>query len=152
MNDQSNARARQTGPALEAHYQFILWLVPTLERFPRNQWDAEKTAPGGSFSANRWGLHDMHGNVAEWVQDCWNWDYKGAPADGSAWESGDCSERVLRGGSWISEPYSDFSLAICSACRASILLKSRQRRIFGHIVGGEIFRSSTVGFRVVRSF
>ena len=37
MNDQSNARARQTGPALEAHYQFILWLVPTLERFPRSQ-------------------------------------------------------------------------------------------------------------------
>ena len=65
-----------------------------------SQWDNEMSAPVGSFEANRWGLYDMHGNVAEWVQDCWNWDYKGAPADGSAWESGDCSERVLRSGSW----------------------------------------------------
>ena len=42
----------------------------------------------------------MHGNVWEWVEDCWNESYKGAPNDGSAWTSGDCSRRVLRGGSW----------------------------------------------------
>ncbi len=65
-----------------------------------SQWDNEKTAPVGSFKANGWGLHDMHGNVMEWVQDCWNNSYRGAPIDGSAWESGDCSYRVLRGGSW----------------------------------------------------
>ena len=65
-----------------------------------SRWDDRQTAPVGSFSANRWGLHDMHGNVWEWVQDCWNGNYRGAPTDGSAWESGDCSERVLRGGSW----------------------------------------------------
>ena len=118
-----------------------------------SQWDAEKTAPVGSFSTNRWDIHDMHGNVAEWVQDCWNWNYKGAPADGSAWESGDCSERVLRGGSWRSEPYSSIWPAICSACRARVRLKSHRIRIFGGTpVGGVIFRSSTVGFRVVRSF
>ena len=61
--------------------------------------------PVGSFGANSWGLHDMHGNVWEWVQDCWNDSYRGAPRDGSAWESGDCSLRVLRGGSWPRDPW-----------------------------------------------
>ena len=63
-----------------------------------DSWD--HTAPVGSFGANGFGLHDMHGNVREWVEDCWNGSYAGAPEDGSAWESGDCGRRVLRGGSW----------------------------------------------------
>ena len=64
------------------------------------------TAPVGSFGANAWGLHDMHGNVSEWVQDCWHGNYTGAPGDGSAWTSGgDCSRRVLRGGSWLLYPW-----------------------------------------------
>ena len=58
------------------------------------------TAPVGSFPANPWGLHDMHGNVWERVQDCWNISYEGAPTDGSAWTDGDCSQSVFRGGSW----------------------------------------------------
>ena len=65
-----------------------------------------KTVPVGSFPANGFGLHDMHGNVWEWVEDCWNDSYHGAPADGSAWTSeGDCEERVVRGGSWRFGPH-----------------------------------------------
>ena len=59
------------------------------------------TAPVGSFAANRFGLHDMHGNVWEWVEDCWHESYRGAPPVGRAWTAGgDCGKRVLRGGSW----------------------------------------------------
>ncbi len=70
-----------------------------------SQWDDDRTAPVGSFPANAWGLHDMHGNVLEWVQDCWNDSYNGAPTDGSAWTSGECSRRVIRGGSWYNFPW-----------------------------------------------
>ena len=69
-----------------------------------SQWDEDRTAPVGSFPANAFGLHDMHGNVWEWVLDCWNDTYSGAPTDGSAWLSGNCGRRVLRGGSWVSYP------------------------------------------------
>jgi formylglycine-generating enzyme required for sulfatase activity/serine/threonine protein kinase len=60
----------------------------------------KQTAPVGSYEANDFGLLDMHGNVYEWTQDCWNGSYAGAPSDGSAWTRGDCDRRVLRGGSW----------------------------------------------------
>ena len=62
------------------------------------------TAPAGSFPANGFGLHDMAGNAWQWTADCWNESYNGAPSDGSAWIAGDCSRRVLRGGSWINNP------------------------------------------------
>ena len=62
-----------------------------------------RTAPAGSFRPNAFGLYDTVGNVAEWVEDCWNPSYRGAPADGSAWTQGDCSLRVLRGGSFDSK-------------------------------------------------
>ena len=66
----------------------------------------EETVPVGSFSANGFGLHDMHGNVWEWVEDCSHDSYSGAPTDGSAWTTGgDCSRRVLRGGSWNYLPW-----------------------------------------------
>lgn len=71
-----------------------------------SRWDNEQTAPVGSFSANAWGVYDMHGNVWEWVEDCWNNSYQGAPSDGSTWESGNCSVRILRGGSWLNLPRS----------------------------------------------
>ncbi|MFO1434589.1 MAG: SUMF1/EgtB/PvdO family nonheme iron enzyme [Candidatus Competibacteraceae bacterium] len=63
-----------------------------------------RTHPVGWTEANSWGLHDMSGNVWEWVQDCWHDSYKGAPVDGSAWEKENCEERVLRGGSWLHVP------------------------------------------------
>jgi len=64
----------------------------------------KQTIAVGSFPANAYGLHDMIGNVWEWTQDCWNKDYSGAPTDGSAWKTGACAQRVLRGGSWINSP------------------------------------------------
>ena len=96
-----------------------------------SQWDDEKTVPVGSFEANAWGVYDMHGNVLEWVQDCYSkYIYYGAPSDGSAWESEDSSYRVLRGGSWRSIPRN---------------LRSANR-------DKGIIRSSVRGFRVARSF
>ena len=68
-----------------------------------SEWDI-KTTPVGSFAANAFGLFDMHGNVAEWVEDCWHDNYEGAPTDGSAWTT-ICDDRgavVVRGGSWRS--------------------------------------------------
>ena len=63
-----------------------------------------RTAPVGSFAPNAFGLYDMLGNVGEWVQDCWNASYSGAPTDGSAWVDGDCNTRVIRGASWYDGP------------------------------------------------
>ena len=91
----------------------------------------EFTAPVGSFGANGFGLHDVHGNVWEWVEDCWNGSYAGAPSDGSAWESGNCDRRVLRGGSWVNIP------------------RDLRAAVRGRIDTGD--RSSISGFRVART-
>ena len=77
-----------------------------------SRWDGERTAPVGSFPPNPWGLHDMHGNVAELVLDCWHSNYKGAPTDGAARaapqrgggnvdEDSNCAQHVVRGGAWF---------------------------------------------------
>jgi len=88
------------------------------------------TAPVGSFKANAFGLHDLLGNVFEWVQDCWHGDYTAAPVDGSARVEPGCSERELRGGSWFSTPR-----------YVNAAYRNRFERGY---------RSSSVGFRVVR--
>ena len=69
-----------------------------------SRWDFLQTAPVGSFAPNAFGLNDMVGNVWEWTEDCYHESYDEAPADGSAWISGDCSRRVVRGGSWRGLP------------------------------------------------
>jgi formylglycine-generating enzyme required for sulfatase activity len=69
-----------------------------------SRWDNRQAAPAGSFAANAFGLHDMLGNVWEWTADCWNASHDAASADGSVRLTGDCSRRVLRGGSWGSFP------------------------------------------------
>jgi len=80
----------------------------------------ERTVPVGLFSPNAFGLYDVHGNVWEWVADCWNESYRGAPTDGIAWVRGDCSRRVLRGGAWGNDP-----LVIRSATRIMGVAGSR---------------------------
>ncbi len=94
-----------------------------------DQW--ENTAPAGSFPANGFDVYDMHGNVAEWVEDCWNESYAGAPSDGSAWLSGDCSQRMLRSGAWDRLP-------------RNLSSASRFRATTGN-------RLTNVGFRVART-
>jgi formylglycine-generating enzyme required for sulfatase activity len=70
----------------------------------RQRWDEKQTAPVGSFAANAFGLHDMHGNVSQWVQDNYHPNYQSAPIDGSVWSGGESFIRVLRGGSWVDYP------------------------------------------------
>ena len=90
-----------------------------------SRWDRAQTAPVGSFSPNAFGLHDLHGNVREWVADCWHGSYERAPTNGSAWNAGsggDCRYRVSRGGSWLSSP-----VWVRSAVRVTTLAESRHR-------------------------
>ena len=90
------------------------------------------TVPVNYFEPNPWGLYQVHGNVWNWVEDCWRDNYEGAPADGSAWTIAECKQRVLRGGSWQSDP---------SLLRAA-------RRLLVNLPKG---RSSDYGFRVART-
>ncbi len=73
-----------------------------------------RAIPVASFAPNAFGLYDMHGNVKEWVQDCWNTPYAKAPKDGRAQTGGDCEQRMVRGGAWYA-----FAEAVRSARRYS---------------------------------
>ncbi len=100
-----------------------------------SQWDGATTAPVGSFEPNAFGLHDMHGNAFEWVEDCAFETYNGAPSDGSAWLSPnekDCWQRIARGGSYFNDPIS---------VTASYRYPSYT---------GEHLRDKATGFRVAR--
>ena len=104
-----------------------------------DQGNRGKTIRVGSFDPNGFGLHDMHGNVLEWVEDCWHENYKNAPTDGRAWTwQGNCSLRVVRGGSWFNhagfsrssfrggleedERYTHYGLRVARAIEPEVLL------------------------------
>ncbi len=87
-------------------------------------------APVGSFAPNAFRLHDMAGNVSEWIADCWHQGYRRAPANGAAWVNPGCRDRMYRGGSWASAP-----AQVRSAWRAA---------------GGSDVTNARVGFRLVR--
>lgn len=71
-----------------------------------NPWDPQGTVPADRFRPNPFGLFSMLGNAWQWIEDCWNPNYGGAPSEGSAWTTGDCEQRVMRGGGWDSYPWS----------------------------------------------
>ena len=89
------------------------------------------TAPVGQFPANAFGLHDFHGNAWEWTEDCYNGTYDGIQADGAARLTGDCTNRVDRGGSWANTP--------------SDLRSARRARL------GVDHRGNYLGFRIART-
>jgi formylglycine-generating enzyme required for sulfatase activity len=91
----------------------------------------QQTVEVDTFTANPWGLHQVHGNVWEWTEDCWNAGFEGAPTDSSARTSGDCRYRVVRGGSWY---------------MPLLVLRSASRNR-----NQVVSRDSTVGFRVART-
>ena len=70
----------------------------------RDRWLAE-TSPVGSFPPNAFGLYDMHGNIFEWTEDCYEADRAHAPSDGAANTEGNCANRVFRSGTFLSNPY-----------------------------------------------
>ena len=72
--------------------------------FPGYDDGAWGPAPVGSYAPNAFGLHDVAGNVSEWVADCWHDTYRRAPADGRAWINPGCRDKVVRGGSWANSP------------------------------------------------
>ena len=93
----------------------------------------QKTALVDSYQPNPWGVYNLHGNVLEWVEDCWHKNYEKAPEDGSAWlrtQRGQCNLRVTRGGSWLYSPQS---------------LRSANRTGFS-----KSYRFPVLGFRVAR--
>ena len=94
-------------------------------------WGSKATSPVGSFKPNAFGLYDMHGNVQQWVEDCYQSYVHETSADGSARTTGDCDNRVLRGGSWW-----DHLRVLRSAARMG---------------GLPNMRSDYIGFRVART-
>jgi formylglycine-generating enzyme required for sulfatase activity len=91
----------------------------------------KRTVPVDSFEPNPWGLYQVHGNVWEWTEDCWNDSNTGNPGNGSVRTTGDCSRRVVCGGSWYSYP--------------QFLRSAIRHWVTAH------YRGYTLGFRLART-
>lgn len=74
---------------------------PGIDTMGREDWLF--TFPVGTYQPNAWGLYDIPGNAAEWVEDCFNPTFVNAPKDGTAWLDGNCNRRIVRSGSWHHE-------------------------------------------------
>lgn len=97
-----NPPAFSTGPTIafqQANYDANFTYAKGLGGLYR-----QKTVDVGTLPKNAFGLHEMHGNVWEWVEDCYKDSYEGAPVDGSAVNSSPCELRILRGGAWNYHP------------------------------------------------
>ena len=91
-----------------------------------------KTMPVDAFAPNPWGLYQVHGNVYEWVEDCWHRSYWSAPTDGSPWTNGNCTRNVLRGGAWNSAPWQLRSSARNVIVDAENRIGMRVARVINH--------------------
>ena len=121
------------GPGTTTRYSFGDAITPDDANYA--DLGLSRTSEVGSYPANPWGLHDMHGNVWEWVEDDWHENYRGAPTNGSAWRDAASGRNprlcVLRGGSWEHGSW---------GCRSAYRGKS-----------GTHSGSRVVGFRVART-
>ncbi|NVK01084.1 MAG: SUMF1/EgtB/PvdO family nonheme iron enzyme [Oceanospirillaceae bacterium] len=126
----------------EAEWEYVVRAGTTTKHFYGNSAKSltgkihaggqSRPAKVGSYSASRWGVYDMLGNVEEWVEDCWHKDYKGAPSSSIAWiKDGDCSKRVVRG-----DAYSGYLTQVESAKRSAL---------------GSDSNAFDLGFRLARS-
>ena len=140
LNEQSDLRFRLPG---EAEWEYAARAGTETDYWYGEQFDAARenvggasgkdrweagTAPVGQFSPNPYGLHDMLGNVSEWLEECPGENYQDAAAEGSARRQGTCDDRAVRGGNWLSD--------------------DRQARVSTRLQRPSIFRGTYLGFRL----
>jgi formylglycine-generating enzyme required for sulfatase activity len=148
--------SRKTGKAYrllsEAEREYVTragtttpyWWGTSISPSQANHGEGGETVPVDSFEPNPWGLYQVHGNISEWVEDCYRDSYTGAPSNGSAWTSGDCSYQVIRGGGF--RRYN-------SARAAARGRHTTVNRVADDRMGGTEFvvnRDRNIGFRVAR--
>ena len=95
-----------------------------------SEWSGIKTAPVGSFKPNPWGLYDVHGNVFEYVSDCWINSHSKTEPDGSPYLDQNCRSRVLKSGAWYYLP---------SVSRSASRVRN-DTRIFSYFIGFRVLR------------
>ena len=94
------------------------------------KWSGLKSAPVGQFKPNAWGLYDVHGNVFEYVADCWSNDHYNIPRDGVPKKTANCLSKVIKGGSWYYLP---------KVSRSASRVRN-DKRVFSYFIGFRVFR------------